>query len=62
MQKLFSFFIALFIGLCSIAQLTNEQIQQIDSLKEVISTAKHDTIKISALVAWDNIIYVSDPK
>ena len=49
MQKLFSFFIALFIGLSSVAQLTDEQIQQIDSLKELIVTAKHDTVKIKKL-------------
>ena len=62
MQKLFSFFIALFIGFSSIAQLSGEEIQQIDSLKEVISTAKHDTIKIKALIAWDNIIFFSEPE
>ena len=62
MQKLFSFFIALFIGLSSMAQLTDDQVQQIDSLKEVISTAKHDTVKINALFSWDNIIYASDPE
>ena len=62
MKKHFILFIALFIGFSSIAQLTDEQIQQIDSLKEVISTAKHDTIKIKALSAWDNIIYFSDPE
>ena len=62
MQKLFSFFIVLFIGLFSVAQLTDEQIQEIDSLKEVISTAKHDTIKIHALDVWDYIICTSDPE
>ncbi len=62
MQKLYLFFIALFISCSSIAQLTDEQIQQIDSLKKVISIAKHDTIKVNALVYWDNIIYVSDPQ
>jgi len=62
MQKHLALFIALFIGFSSIAQLTDKQIQQIDSLKEIISTAKHDTIKINALVAWDDIIYVSDPE
>jgi len=62
MQKHLAFFIILFIGVSSIAQLSGEEIQQIDSLKEVISTAKYDTIKVNALIAWDNIIYVSDPE
>ena len=62
MQKLYLFFIALFIGFSSIAQLTVEQENTIDSLKKVISTAKHDTIKINALVVWDDIIYISDPE
>jgi serine phosphatase RsbU (regulator of sigma subunit)/Tfp pilus assembly protein PilF len=61
MQKHLTFFIALFIGFSSMAQLTVEQNHQIDSLKEVISTAKHDTTKINALEAWDNIIYISNP-
>ena len=52
----------LLFSISSKAQLTYEQTLKIDSLKEVISTAKHDTIKIDALVAWDNIIYVSDPE
>jgi len=62
MQKLSSFFILIFIGCNSIAQLTDEQILQIDSIKEVISTAKHDTIKINALYDWADIIYTTDPE
>ncbi len=62
MQKLSSFFILIFIGCNSIAQLTDEQILQIDSIKEVISTAKHDTVKINALYDWADIIYTTDPE
>ena len=61
LSKFLCFFLLLF-SISSKAQLTYEQTFKIDSLKEVISTAKHDTIKIDALVAWDNIIYVSDPE
>ena len=44
------------------AQLTPKQQNQIDSLKTVISTTRSDTTKISALKAWDDIIYISDPE
>ena len=54
--------VALLISFSGKAQLSDEQIQQIDSLKEVISTAKHDTIKIHALDLWDYIIFTSDPE
>lgn len=43
-------------------QLSPKQEQSIDSLKKCISSATHDTLKINAYNAWDNIIYVSDPK
>ena len=56
------YILLLLISFNSKAQLSDEQTLKIDSLKEVIITAKHDTIKINALVAWDNIIYVSDPE
>ena len=35
---------------------------KIDSLKSVIETADHDTTIIKALLQWDNLIYISDPK
>lgn len=44
------------------AQLTPEQEVRIDSLKEVISSAKDDITKIKAWEAWDNIIYVANPE
>ena len=43
-------------------QLTFEQELAIDSLKRCINKAQHDTLKINAFTAWDNIIYISDPK
>ncbi len=43
------------------AQLTTEQQNQINSLQKVINTTSSDTTKISALKAWDDIIYISDP-
>lgn len=44
------------------SQLSPEQNRRIDSLKYIISTAKHDTSIINAWESWDNIIYVSDPE
>ncbi len=43
-------------------QLTPKQEQAVDSLKNFINKAQHDTLKINAYTAWDNIIYISDPK
>lgn len=43
-------------------QLTPKQEHTVDSLKSFINKAQHDTLKINAYTAWDNIIYVSDPK
>ncbi|MBN4071025.1 tetratricopeptide repeat protein [Crocinitomix catalasitica] len=60
MRKLLVIFI--FIPLVSFGQLSKEQKAQIDSLKLVIKTSKHDTVTINAWKAWDNIIWVSDPE
>jgi len=35
---------------------------KIDSLKSVVESDVHDTIRIIAYVHWDNMIYRSDPK
>ena len=51
-----------FISFQAFGQLSVEQEHTIDSLKKCINTAKHDTVKISAYNAWDNIIYISNPK
>lgn len=48
--------------LCGRAQLSVKQEAQVDSLKRVIKTAKHDTTIINAWIAWDNIIYAADPE
>jgi serine phosphatase RsbU (regulator of sigma subunit)/Tfp pilus assembly protein PilF len=58
-------FIPILIFLFSLngfAQLSSEEQAEVDSLKEVISTASHDTIVLSAYMGWDNIIYMSNPK
>jgi tetratricopeptide (TPR) repeat protein len=55
----------LFLFLFSIhlqAQLTPQQEHVVDSLKSITNSAEHDTVKIDAFKAWDNIIYISDPK
>lgn len=43
------------------AQLSNEQLHTIDSLKKVISSDAHDTSKIVAYFLWDDLIYIVDP-
>jgi serine phosphatase RsbU (regulator of sigma subunit)/Tfp pilus assembly protein PilF len=48
--------------LVSIAQLSADQQAQVDSLQQVIKTAKHDTIIVNAWIAWDNIVWRSDPE
>ena len=46
------------LNLASFAEDTNT----IDSLKKVIETTDDgDTIKVTALLLWDKLIYVSDP-
>ena len=45
-----------------VAQLSEKQNAQIDSLKQVIESAMHDSSVVKAYMAWDNIIYISDPE
>ena len=45
-----------------IAQLSNKQNAQIDSLKQVVESAIHDSSIVNAYIEWDNIIYISDPE
>lgn len=61
MKNNFLCVLMLFFSGVVLAQLSDSQLQKIDSLKNVIATAKHDTSKINAFEAWDNIIYVSNP-
>jgi len=44
-----------------VAQVSSKKQTQVDSLKQVIKNAKHDSTLINAWVAWDNIIYAIDP-
>ncbi len=56
MKKLFSILLLLF-------ELTvHAQSPTIDSLIHVIETTASDTVKISTLQEWDNLIYISDPQ
>lgn len=52
----------IFSTLLANAQLSPEKIAQIDSLKVIIKTSKRDSTKVKAYIAWDNIIYASDPR
>jgi tetratricopeptide (TPR) repeat protein/serine phosphatase RsbU (regulator of sigma subunit) len=60
MKKLLTIALILF-SLQGMAQLSPKKEAKIDSLKQVVATATHDTIIIKALIAWDNIIWRSDP-
>ncbi|MEM6264909.1 MAG: tetratricopeptide repeat protein, partial [Bacteroidota bacterium] len=55
-------FTSLFLQIIGYAQLTENQQTKIDSLKHVIATAEHDSVIINSWIAWDEIIYVFDPK
>jgi serine phosphatase RsbU (regulator of sigma subunit)/Tfp pilus assembly protein PilF len=39
-----------------------KQEHDIDSIKDIIANAEHDTVIINQWVAWDNIIYFSNPE
>lgn len=43
------------------AQLSPSQEKQVESIKRVITTAKHDSTIINAWIAWDDIIWQVDP-
>ena len=47
------------LGLFS-AAFANDS-ERVDSLKQVMVTAKNDTVVVNALIAWDYIIYRTDP-
>ena len=50
------------ISINGICQLSPEQEKVVDSLKSIIKIAGHDTLKINAYKAWDNLIYNFDSK
>jgi serine phosphatase RsbU (regulator of sigma subunit) len=54
--------VLLFMQTNLIGQSAVPQKRTIDSLMEIINSASHDTSKIAAYIAWDNLIYISDPK
>lgn len=59
MRLIVLFFICL--PILSFSQLTPEEEKEVLRLKDVIASDAHDTLKVQALVQWDNIIYFSDP-
>ncbi len=61
-MKLIFMFILMIGGSKLFAQLSKLENYQVDSLKNVIKNAKHDTTKANCYIFWDNIIYVSNPK
>lgn len=61
MKRAVTIFFLFYSSICG-AQLSKNEILQIDSLKNLIDKAKHDSTIIKAWQSWDNIIYVSDPK
>lgn len=57
----FSIFLFLFYTINSFAQNVPEKEHKIDSIQQVIKTAKHDSVIVNAWKDWDNLIYISDP-
>jgi tetratricopeptide (TPR) repeat protein len=45
----------------SIAQYSEDELQAIDSLQKIVQSNAHDTLKLDALITWDNIIYQFNP-
>ncbi len=45
----------------SIAQYSESELRAIDSLQKIVNGNFHDTLKLDALITWDNIIYQLDP-
>lgn len=60
MKKLL--FILLLLPLVSVAQISTENQAKVDSLKQVVKTAEHDSLVIKSWITWDNIIYITDPE
>ncbi len=54
-------FCAFILSSLAQAQLSDEQKHKVDSLKQILTHAQHDTVVINAWMAWDDIIYVSNP-
>jgi len=52
----------LFSSLVGYAQLSPEEERYVDSLKTVAEKTKSDTIRVNALLEWDNHIYFFDPE
>lgn len=48
--------------LVNLAQLSDAKQVKVDSLRLSIKTAKHDTVLVKTWIAWDNIIFASDPE
>jgi serine phosphatase RsbU (regulator of sigma subunit)/Tfp pilus assembly protein PilF len=55
-------YILFLLPLMVTAQLSADQQALVDSLRQVIKTAKHDTSIVKAWEAWDVIIYLADPE
>jgi two-component system NarL family sensor kinase len=56
------FFVSIIIFQSMIGNHIHAQnIKQIDSLKHIIETAKHDTTVVNAYMFWDELIYSTDP-
>jgi tetratricopeptide (TPR) repeat protein/DNA-binding CsgD family transcriptional regulator len=50
-----------FCCLSAASQATEEENRYIDSLQSVVQGSNHDTVKVNALFAWDDLIYWYDP-
>lgn len=61
-QKLLYLLVLLSISLSANLQSINPYDREVDSLKQVVNNARHDTVVVNAWFAWDNLIYISDPE
>ncbi|MCB9195881.1 MAG: tetratricopeptide repeat protein [Flavobacteriales bacterium] len=59
-MRLSIFIFSTFLSITIFANIDKEK--TIDSLKNVISSEVHDTIKLKAYIDWDNLIFANDPK
>lgn len=60
MKSALAILITCIFHLSVLAQFTDEELHKIDSLKAVTESQAHDSLKIDALIEWDDIIYIYD--
>ena len=62
MKKLLTIFISILICFNTYGQPSFKDSLTIDSLKSVVNSNSHDTLRLKTLLEWDDLIYLSNPK